>query len=145
MRGNSLQATQRNAVLHLALFVPWERFQGEPADNIPGLWRSLEGQLGARIRPHVRNIALLRVSADNTRTDRKLQGLEQEPENILDAFDFGDQAEDDDGGGANVNGINLQDHYEDFLGVLSAVPGSQIKHIAATSALRRLGRRGKGS
>jgi hypothetical protein len=139
MKGKSLQTVYRNAVLHLALFVPWEAFQGELADDIPGLWQSLEGQLSARIRSHVRNIALLRVSADDARADRKLQGLEEESENVVDGFDFGDQAEDDEGVGVNVeSSINLQDHYEAFLDVLSAVRGSEIKNMAATSALRRL-------
>lgn len=67
------------------------RFQAEPADDIPGLWRSLEGQLGARIRSHVQNIALLRVSADDARADRKMQGLEQENEDVVDGFDFEDR------------------------------------------------------
>jgi hypothetical protein len=138
MRGKSLQATYRNAVLHLALFVPWERFQGEPADDVLGLWRSLEGQLGARIRSHVQNIALLRVSADDARADRKLQGLEEEHDDIADADAFGDQAREEDGAGVDVGGIDAEDHYEAFLGVLSAVRGSEIKDMAATSALRRL-------
>ncbi|EAQ91968.1 predicted protein [Chaetomium globosum CBS 148.51] len=42
------------------------------------------GQLGARIRSHVQNIALLRVSADDARADRKMQGLEQENEDVVD-------------------------------------------------------------
>jgi hypothetical protein len=124
--------------LHLALFVPWERFLGEPADDIPGLWRSLEGQLGSRIRSHVRNIALLRVSADDARADRKLQGLEEESEDIVDGYDFGDQAGDDDGVEANIESVKPQDHYEAFLDVLSAVRGSEIRDMAATAALGRL-------
>jgi hypothetical protein len=124
--------------LHLALFVPWERFQGEPADDVPGLWRSLEGQLGARIRSHVQNIALLRVSAEDARADRKLQGLEEEHDDIADADAFGDQARDEDGAGVDAGDFDAEDHYEAFLGVLSAVRGSEIKDMAATSALRRL-------
>ncbi|EAQ92510.1 hypothetical protein CHGG_00745 [Chaetomium globosum CBS 148.51] len=133
-----LQVTYRNAVLHLTLFVPWERFQAEPADDIPGLWRSLEGQLGARIRSHVQNIALLRVSADDARADRKLQGLEQENEDVVDGFDFEDREGDDDGVGLDGGGIDPQDHYEAFLDVLSTIQGSEIKDMTATSALRRL-------
>jgi hypothetical protein len=124
--------------LHLALFVPWERFDGEPTDDLPGLWRSFEGQLGARIRSHVQNIALLRISADDARADRKLQGLEEEPDDCVDADGFGEQAGDEDGVETNVEAIDLQDHYEAFLDVLSAVQGSEIRDMAATSALRRL-------
>ncbi|KAK3292042.1 uncharacterized protein B0H64DRAFT_307521, partial [Chaetomium fimeti] len=120
---------RRNAVLHLALFVPWERFQAGPADDIPGLWRSLEGHLGARLRSHVQNIALLRVSADDARADRKLQGLEQESEDVVDGFDFDARAGDDDGVGVDVESIDPQDHYEAFLDVLSAVRRSEIKDM----------------
>ncbi|EAQ86138.1 predicted protein [Chaetomium globosum CBS 148.51] len=114
------------------------RFQAEPADDIPGLWRSLEGQLGARIRSHFQNIALLRVSADDARADRKLQGLEEDSEDAVDGLDFGDQVGDDDGVGEDVESINPQAHHEAFLDVLSAVRRSEIKDMAATSALRRL-------
>src|SRR5687768_13722548 len=111
--------TYRNAVLHLALFVPWERFRGEPADDIPGLWRTVEGQLTGRIRSHVRNIALLRVSAEDARADRKLQGLKHECEDIVEAFDFADEAGDEDGAGANAESTNPQDHYEAFVDILA--------------------------
>jgi hypothetical protein len=94
--------------------------------------------MGARTRSHVRNIALLRVSADDARADRKLQGLEQESEDVIDGLEFDDRAGDDDGVGADVESINPQDHYEAFLDVLTAVRGSEIKDMAATSALRRL-------
>ncbi|EAQ92071.1 hypothetical protein CHGG_00306 [Chaetomium globosum CBS 148.51] len=114
------------------------RFQAEPADDIPGLWRSLEGQLGARIRSHFQNIALLRVSADDARADRKLQGLEEDSEDAVDGLDFGDQVGDDDGVGEDVESINPQAHHEAFLDVLSAVRRSEIKDMAAPSALRRL-------
>src|SRR5689334_16544801 len=117
MKGKSSQAVNRNAVLHLALFVPWERFQSEPADNIQGLWRSFERQLGYRIRSYVRNVALLRVSVDDARTDRKLQGLDQDSENTVDAYDFGDQEGDEDGIGADVESIDAEEHHEAFLGV----------------------------
>ncbi|KAK4233381.1 hypothetical protein C8A03DRAFT_38916 [Achaetomium macrosporum] len=132
------RSLQSGHFLHLALFVPWEEYQGEPTDDVPGLWRSLERQLGARIRSHVRNIALLRVLADDACADRKLQGLEEEPEDLVDAVDFGDQAGDEDGVEANVEAIDLQDHFEAFLDVLFAVRGSEIRAMAATSALRRL-------
>ena len=77
-RKKSLRAAYRNAVLHLALFVPWERFLDSPADDIPRLWRSFEADLSDRIRSYVRNIALLRVSTDDARADRKLRGFDQD-------------------------------------------------------------------
>ena len=70
-------------MLHLALFVPWERFQGELADDLPGLWRSFEERLSDRLRSYVRNIALLRVSADDAKANRKLQGLSDAFEEII--------------------------------------------------------------
>ena len=76
--------------MHLALFVPWERFQGQPADDIPRVWQSFEERLNDRIRLYVRNIALLRVSAKDAWADRKLQGLDENFEDIVDAHAFGD-------------------------------------------------------
>ncbi|KAL6406058.1 hypothetical protein AUP68_10619 [Ilyonectria robusta] len=128
---------KKNAVLHLVLFVPWERFQGEPADDIPGLWRRLQERLSDRVRSYVRNIALLRVSAEDARTDRKLQGLDEDFEEIVDTHAFGDQREEE---GARVDNENIdsQEYYDAFLGVLSAVRGSEIKDMPVSSAVRCL-------
>ena len=63
-------------MLHLALFVPWGRFRNEPADDIPRLWRFFEERLDDRIRSNIRNIALLRVSAEDARVDNKLRGMD---------------------------------------------------------------------
>ena len=42
----------RNSVLHLSLFVPWEKFQSEPADaDIPRLWQSFAERLSDRLAP----------------------------------------------------------------------------------------------
>jgi hypothetical protein len=81
---------------------------------------------------------LLRVSAEDARADRKLQGLKHESEDIVEAFDFADEAEDDDGAGANAESTNPQDHYEAFVDILAAVQNSEIKDMAATSTLRDL-------
>jgi hypothetical protein len=84
--------------LYLALFVPWERFQSEPADDIPGAWRTLEESLSVRIRSHVRNIALLCVSAEDARADPKLQAMDQDFAEIVDAHAFdGQRGEEEDG------------------------------------------------
>ncbi|KAH8659484.1 hypothetical protein BGZ61DRAFT_292883, partial [Ilyonectria robusta] len=120
---------KKNAVLHLVLFVPWERFQGEPADDIPGLWRRFQEMLSDRVRSYVRNIALLRVSAEDARADRKLQGLDQDFEEIVDADAFGDQMGEEDGGRADNENIDSQEYYDAFLGVLSAVRRSEIKDM----------------
>ncbi|EAQ84157.1 predicted protein [Chaetomium globosum CBS 148.51] len=49
-----------------------------------------------------------------------------------------DREGDDDGVGLDGGDIDPQAHYEAFLNVLSAVRGSEIKDMTATSALRRL-------
>jgi hypothetical protein len=56
---------------------------------------------------------LLRVSAQDAQADRKLQGLDQDFENIKDMYFFGDPAGE---GEASSNGgnIDLQDHYDAF-------------------------------
>ena len=123
--------------MHLALFVPWEMFQGKPANDIPGLWRSFEERLSDRIRSYVRNIALLRVSAEDARADRKVQGLDQDFEEIVDTHAFGDQGGED-GAGAGDESVGSQDYYDAFLGVLSAVIGSEINDMPVSSALRCL-------
>ena len=87
----------RNAVLHLALFVPWEKFQNEPADSIPGLWPVFEAQLSDRVRSNVRNIALPRISAEDTRADQKLQGIDKDIDEAIDTHALGDQGEEGSG------------------------------------------------
>lgn len=131
--------SHRNAVLHLALFVPWERFQDEPGDDIPRLWRSFEERLSGRVRSYVQNIALLRVSAEDTRADSKLRGVGQDSEELVDAHALDDQWEEEDGAGASGVDIGSQDYYDAFLGVLSAVRKSEIKDMPVSSALRCLG------
>jgi hypothetical protein len=120
------------------LFVPWERCQDEPADDISGLWRRFEERLSDRVRSYVRNIALLRVSADDARADRKMQGLDQDFEDIVDAHAFGDQGGEGDGARTDDENIDSQDSYDAFLGVLSAVRGSEIKDMPVSSALNSL-------
>jgi len=122
------------------LFVPWEKFQGEPADNILGLWRRFEETLSNRVRSYVRNITLLRVSVEDARADRKLQGLDQDFEELVDMHTFGDQrgeVEEDDARVDNEN-IDSQDYYDALLGILSAVCESEIKDMPMSSALRSL-------
>jgi len=89
-----------------------------------------------RIRSHVRNIALLRVSADDARADRKLQGLEEEPDGMADAHVLDDHWEENDG--PIGDNIGSQDCYDAFLGVLSAVRKSEIKDMPVSLALRCL-------
>jgi hypothetical protein len=132
--------SSRNAVLHLALFVPWERFLDEPGDDIPRLWRSFEASLTDRVRSYVRNIALLRVSAEDARADSKLRGMDQDFEEVVDAQALDDPVEEEDGAGARSGGnAGSEDYYDAFLGVLSAVRESEIRDMPASSALRCLG------
>jgi len=128
----------RNVVLHLALFIPWERFQDEPADDIPSLWRSFEERLTGRLRSHVRNIALLRLSAEDARADRKLQGLDQDFEETVDVHAFDGRGGEEEDGVADGENTEPQDYYDAFLGVLSAVRGSEIKDMPVNLALRSL-------
>lgn len=129
----------RNSVLHLALFVPWERFQKEPAhDNISRLWRSFAESLGDRLRSYVRNIALLRVSADDARGDRKMQGIDEEFEDTADTHAFEDQGGEEEEGVTEDNNIDSEDYHDAFLGILSAVRNSEIKDMPVISELNCL-------
>ena len=130
----------RNAVLHLALFVPWEKFQYEPADSIPGLWRVFEAQLSDRARSHVRNIALLRISAEDARADQKLQGIDKDIDEAIDTHALGDQGEEGSGFREDDGRVDVQDSYDAFIGVLSAVRNSEIKDMPVCSDLKRLDR-----
>ncbi|KAG7000807.1 ATP-dependent DNA helicase PIF1 [Fusarium oxysporum f. sp. conglutinans] len=125
---------KKNAVLHFALFVPWEKFQGEPADDIPRLWRRFQEQLSDRVRSYVHNITLLRVSVEDARADRKIQGLDQDFEEIVDAHAFGDQREEEDGTRADEENTDSQEYYNAFLGVLTAVRRSEIKDMPVSAS-----------
>ncbi len=126
-------------MLHLALFVPWETFQDQPADDIQRLWQSFQGQLSDRIRSYVRNIALLRVSADDARADRKLQGLDEESDDDVDVAALDYHWEEDDGAGPTGGSIGSQDCFDAFLDVLSAIRESEIKNMPVSLALKCLG------
>ncbi|KAK6841034.1 ATP-dependent DNA helicase PIF1 [Apiospora arundinis] len=129
----------RNAVIHLALFVPWEEFQNEAAHHIPGLWRSVEAGLGERTRAHVRNIALLRVSADDASADRRLQGLEEDVDDEwIEAYAPGEPGEGEDGGAPEMEWAEAQDYHDAVVAVLSAVRAGEIKNMAVGSALAYL-------
>ncbi|KAJ6437906.1 ATP-dependent DNA helicase pfh1 [Purpureocillium lavendulum] len=65
---------RRNSVLHLALFVPWERFLPTMQGDIADLWLGHEASLCRRLRFHVSNISLLTKSAEDARKDAKLWG-----------------------------------------------------------------------
>ena len=94
--------------------------------------------LSDRVRSYVRNIALLRVSADDAQADSKLQGIGQDFEEVVDTHAFGDQGEEEDDAGANDGNIDSQDYYDAFLGVLSAVRESEIKGMPLSSGVRCL-------
>ncbi len=102
------------------------------------LWRVFEARLGERVRSYVRNIALLRISAEDARADQKMQGIDKDSDEVIDTYALGDQGEDgsgirDDGGDADV-----QDYYDAFIGVLAAVRESEIKDMPVCSALKCL-------
>ncbi|XP_044714513.1 PIF1-like helicase domain-containing protein [Hirsutella rhossiliensis] len=56
---------KRNSVLHLALFVPWEKFISESQGDITDIWTTHRSGLCPRLRFHVSNIGLLRKSAED--------------------------------------------------------------------------------
>ncbi|KAK8859546.1 hypothetical protein PGQ11_010280 [Apiospora arundinis] len=128
-----------NAVLHLALFVPWERFASEGTGDLPALWRLFEEGLSDRLRFHVRNIALLRVSADDAAADRKLRGFDQDFEEIVDPQALGGAGLEEDGTASEDENRERQEYWNAFLDILSgAARGSSIKDMAISSALRSL-------
>jgi len=59
-------------VLHLALFVPWEDFLHEIPEDFSVLWKDLAENLSPRLKFNVKNISLLRKSADDAKTNVKL-------------------------------------------------------------------------
>ena len=94
--------------------------------------------LSDRVRSYIRNITLLRVSADDARVDSKLQGIGQDFEDVVDAHAFGDKGEEEDGSGANNGNIDSQDYYDAYLGAFSAFRESEIKDIPLSSGVRSL-------
>ena len=130
--------SHRNAVLHLALFVLWESFQDKPADDILGLWGLFEESLSNRVLSYVRNVALLRISAEDACTDNKLRGMDHDSEEVVDKHDLDNRWKDEDGVIAKSGSVGSQDYYDAFLGLISAVHESEIKDMPVSSALRCL-------
>ena len=64
-----------------------------------------EKLLSDKIRSYVRNITLLHVSADDAWVDSKLQGIDQDFKEVMDAHAFGNQEEKEDNAGANDRNI----------------------------------------
>ncbi|KNB04282.1 hypothetical protein FOXG_22453 [Fusarium oxysporum f. sp. lycopersici 4287] len=100
--------------------------------------RRFQEQLSDRVRSYVHNITLLRVSVEDARADRKIQGLDQDFEEIVDAHAFGDQREEEDGTRADEENTDSQEYYNAFLGVLTAARRSEIKDMPVSSVLRCL-------
>ncbi|KNB04789.1 hypothetical protein FOXG_19407 [Fusarium oxysporum f. sp. lycopersici 4287] len=75
---------------------------------------------------------------EDARADRKIQGLDQDFEEIVDAHAFGDQREEEDGTRADEENTDSQEYYNAFLGVLTAARRSEIKDMPVSSVLRCL-------
>jgi len=60
-----------------------------------------EKLISDKVRSYVRNITLLHVSADDARVDSKLQGIDQDFKEVVDAHAFGNQEEKKDNARAN--------------------------------------------
>ncbi|KAK8093142.1 uncharacterized protein PG998_014543 [Apiospora kogelbergensis] len=109
-------------------------------NDISGLWRRHEERLDERLRFHVRNVALLRVSVEDAAANRKLRGLNEDFEDTIDTqatrepgFDDVDYTDED---GAKER----QACWDAFVDVLSTAGwGSSIKDLPVGAALQSLG------
>ncbi|KAK8869416.1 ATP-dependent DNA helicase PIF1 [Apiospora arundinis] len=109
------------------------------ADDITELWRTFEGALSERLRFHVRNIILLRVSSDDATADRKLRGLDEDFEELVDIGPLGDLPEEGSGLGLAEKTPELREYWDAFSEVLcTAASKSNMKDMAVTRALRAL-------
>lgn len=123
--------------MHLALFVPWADFQSMPADDVEGTWKSFAVALKPRIQSCVRNIALLRASAEDARADRKLQGRAGGIEEPVDNDGFFGEERGDDGFAAD-SAIGPDDCYHTILNIVGKIGQSGTKNLPATSDVRQL-------
>ncbi|RSL75840.1 hypothetical protein CEP52_017823, partial [Fusarium oligoseptatum] len=113
---------RRNSVLHLALFVPWDRFLSNTHGDVADIWLRYEASLCRRLRFHVSNISLLSKSAEDARKDARLWASRSEGDDTVDV-DF-PLDEDDDG----EERTTIAEHHQNFAAVLhtlqNAVRGS---------------------
>ncbi|KAH8743149.1 hypothetical protein F5883DRAFT_477354, partial [Diaporthe sp. PMI_573] len=103
---------RRNSVLHLALFVPWERFLSNTHGDIADIWLGYEASLCRRLRSHVSNISLLSKSAEDARKDARLWASRSEGDDTVDAdfpLDEGDDGEER---------ATIAEHHQNFAAVL---------------------------
>ena len=91
-----------------------------------------------QLHSHIRNITLLHISAKDVKTDCKLQNLNQDFEEIIDIYVFGDQEKQKDDSKPSDDNIDLQNYYNAFLEVLSFAKRNDIKDISVNSVLRYL-------
>ncbi|KAJ6436458.1 L-fucose-proton symporter [Purpureocillium lavendulum] len=103
---------RRNSVLHLALFVPWERFLPTMQGDIADLWLGHEASLCRRLRFHVSNISLLTKSAEDARKDAKLWASRSEGDDTVDV-DFPLDEEDD-----GEQRATVAEHHQNFAALL---------------------------
>ncbi|KAJ6436295.1 High-osmolarity-induced transcription protein 1 [Purpureocillium lavendulum] len=103
---------RRNSVLHLALFVPWERFLPTMQGDIADLWLGHEASLCRRLRFHVSNISLLTKSAEDARKDAKLWASRSEGDDTVDV-DFPLDEEDD-----GEQCATVAEHHQNFAALL---------------------------
>ncbi|KJZ68027.1 hypothetical protein HIM_12582 [Hirsutella minnesotensis 3608] len=111
-RDEHLVYFRRNSVLHLALFVPWERFLPTTQGDITDIWLRHEASLCRRLRFHVSNISLLSKSAEDARKDAKLWASRSEGDDTVD-IDFPLDEDDDDEERATV-----AEHHQNFAALL---------------------------
>ncbi|KAG7408961.1 ATP-dependent DNA helicase PIF1 [Fusarium oxysporum f. sp. raphani] len=110
---------KRNSVLHLALFVPWEKFLSEIHSDITSIWQSLAATLCPRLRSHVANISLLRKSAEDARKDARLWASRSEGDDTVDVeFPLGeDDCEDD----PTTEEPTMAEHYQNYTALFQTL------------------------
>ncbi|KAM5344579.1 hypothetical protein ACJ41O_013114 [Fusarium nematophilum] len=110
---------KRNSVLHLALFVPWEKFLSETHPDITGIWQNFADTLCARLRLCVANISLLRRSAEDARKDARLWASRSEGDDTVDVEFPLDEGDDNDG--PTTEEPTMAEHHQSYTALLRSL------------------------
>jgi hypothetical protein len=119
----------RNSVLHLALFVPWEKFLSETHPDITGIWQSFAANLCPRLGSHVANISLLRKSAEDARKDARLWANRSEGDDTVDVeFPLGESNCDDE---PTMEEPTMAEHYQNYTALFRTLQNA-VRNSDAT-------------
>ncbi|KAM5529293.1 hypothetical protein FOXYSP1_17137 [Fusarium oxysporum f. sp. phaseoli] len=120
---------KRNSVLHLALFVPWEKFLSETHPDITGIWQSFAANLCPRLGSHVANISLLRKSAEDARKDARLWANRSEGDDTVDVeFPLGESNCDDE---PTMEEPTMAEHYQNYTALFRTLQNA-VRNSDAT-------------